>query len=167
MDVKAYFEHQNQLIKETKLAQKQREVAIPDPKVTAFAQKTYQKDYYRANKANILKKKKEYYQKNKESIKEKNSDYYHGDYKFREKISMPLTAQKKAYNAQWRFENPDKVAEYNKSYYQNNKEDITERKKAYREANKDKILEYNRQYYAQHKDKISSRRKEKLLEASK
>ena len=45
--------------------------------------------------------------------------------------------------------------EYNKSYYEANKDKILEQKKAYREANKDKI----KAYYKANKDKIRERRK--------
>jgi len=60
-------------------------------------------------------------------------------------------------------ENKDEILEKNKQYYEENKDKILERHKGYYEENKDEILEKNKQYYEENKDKISGRRKEKVI----
>jgi hypothetical protein len=50
--------------------------------------------------------------------------------------------------------------QYNKQYYEANKEKIKEYKKQYREKNKDKIKEYDKQYRDVNKEKIKEKKKE-------
>ena len=49
--------------------------------------------------------------------------------------------------------NKDKINEQRKEYYENNKDKINEQRKEYREKNKDKLKEYNKEYYENNKDK--------------
>jgi len=46
-----------------------------------------------------------------------------------------------------------------KEYYQDNKEQIQEKKKKFREDNKEKIREQNKQYYYQNKEKLREQKK--------
>ena len=50
-------------------------------------------------------------------------------------------------------------SEYNKKYYETNKEKEIERQKKYREANRDKTRENSKRYRENNKDKIKERRK--------
>ena len=56
-------------------------------------------------------------------------------------------------------ENKDKIAKQKKAYQKANKEKIAEQKKAYQKANKEKIDEKNKVYYAENKDKIAKQKK--------
>ena len=47
--------------------------------------------------------------------------------------------------------------EYNKQYYETNKEKIAEYKKEYSEKNKEKILEKHKEYYEKNKEKINEK----------
>jgi hypothetical protein len=50
--------------------------------------------------------------------------------------------------------NKEKIKEYNKEYYETNKEQIQENQKEYNENNKEKIKEYNKEYYGKMKQEI-------------
>jgi len=56
----------------------------------------------------------------------------------------------------------EQMKQYNKQYYENNKEQV----KSYQEANKDKIIEYRKSYYLQNKQKLLEQMK-KTREAKK
>ena len=51
--------------------------------------------------------------------------------------------------------NKDSIAEYQRAYREANKDSIAEKQRAYREANKDSIAEYQRAYYEANKDSIA------------
>lgn len=51
---------------------------------------------------------------------------------------------------EWRGDNKEKIKQYHKQYYDNNKEKI----KQYKSDNKDKIKQYKSQYYNDNKEKI-------------
>lgn len=52
----------------------------------------------------------------------------------------------------------------NKEYYNDNKEEILNKQKAYNELNKEKLKEYKQSYYKKNKDDISIQRKQKYKE---
>ena len=49
------------------------------------------------------------------------------------------------------------IAEYQRAYYEANKDSIAEKQRAYREANKDSIAEYQRAYREANKDSIAEK----------
>ena len=53
----------------------------------------------------------------------------------------------------WRDKNREKIKEYDKLFYQNNKEKRLEQNKVSREKNKEKYNEYLRKYYQRKKEK--------------
>jgi len=65
--------------------------------------------------------------------------------------------QKKYYE-----ENKEERVEYQKKYYEENKEEIVEYQKKYREENKEEIAEYKKKWYEENKEEISEKRKEKI-----
>ena len=52
-----------------------------------------------------------------------------------------------------------RIAEYQRAYYEANKDSIAEKQRAYREANKDSIAEYQRAYYEANKDSIAEKQR--------
>ena len=46
-----------------------------------------------------------------------------------------------------------KVAEYQKAYYEANREKVAAQRKAYREANREKVAEYQKAYYEANREK--------------
>jgi hypothetical protein len=63
-------------------------------------------------------------------------------------------------NRQYREKNKDKLKEYGKQKYENNKDAINEKARQYREKNKDKILEQKRQNRLLHKEAINEKRRQ-------
>jgi hypothetical protein len=63
-------------------------------------------------------------------------------------------------NKIYREINKDRIKQYKKELYENNKEIIAEKNKIYREANKDKLKQQNKEYHEANKDKIKQQRKE-------
>lgn len=61
------------------------------------------------------------------------------------------------YNRQWYEENREKLSEHKKQYYQENHDKILEYAKQYRQENHDDILEYKKQYYQKNRDEISEK----------
>ena len=59
----------------------------------------------------------------------------------------------------WREANKEKKAEYQRKYYEANKEKCAERKRKYYEANKEKIVEHQRKYYEANKEKCAERKR--------
>tara|TARA_R110000803_G_C11855065_1_gene306391 strand:- start:115 stop:576 length:462 start_codon:yes stop_codon:yes gene_type:complete len=57
---------------------------------------------------------------------------------------------------EWREDNKDKIKEYRREYYQDNKDHQAESQKEYREKNKEKTKDYNKEYYTARKDWFSS-----------
>ena len=66
--------------------------------------------------------------------------------------------KKREQNRKYRHDNPDKISENDRKYYQTNKDKIRQ----YRQANCDKISEYQRQYRQAKKDKIRQYRQANL-----
>jgi len=62
-------------------------------------------------------------------------------------------------HTKYRSENKEKISNYGKKRYQENKEDC----KIYAEENKDKIKEYKAQHYQKNKEKISEKDKETMV----
>lgn len=60
---------------------------------------------------------------------------------------------------EYKNKNKDKISEYSKQRYTNNKEYFNN----YAENNKEKIKEYKTQYYQKNKDKITEKAKEKII----
>ncbi len=61
---------------------------------------------------------------------------------------------------QWYYENnKDEITQYKKAYNKKNKNKIAEEQKLYYENNKEKIKSYKKQYYLDNKDKISEKQK--------
>ena len=54
---------------------------------------------------------------------------------------------------------PKKRTEWNKAYYESNREKILERDRAYREANREKKAEYNKAYREANREKIQEQKK--------
>ena len=57
------------------------------------------------------------------------------------------------------YKDPEKAKEYNRKYYQENREKILENRKKYCEENKEKILEKSREYYIKNKEAKNEYRK--------
>ncbi len=47
------------------------------------------------------------------------------------------------------------MAQYQRAYYERNKDKVAETQRAYRERNKDKVAEYQRAYRERNKDKVA------------
>jgi hypothetical protein len=58
----------------------------------------------------------------------------------------------KEYDKQYYQNNKDKIKEYDKQYYQNNKDKKKEYDKQYREQNKEKLKQYRNEYYQKKKE---------------
>ena len=69
----------------------------------------------------------------------------------------------KEYQKQWYQENKDKMKEINKQYYQENKEKILENEKQYRLENKERQKQYYKQYYEKNKERILEHNKQYRL----
>jgi hypothetical protein len=69
------------------------------------------------------------------------------------------------YDKSYYDNNKEKMIERAKLYYQNNKEKVLERAKIYYQENKLKIQEYNQKYWAEHGQKYIEEKK--LLQLSK
>lgn len=67
---------------------------------------------------------------------------------------MPFADPIKAkdYQKKWYEENKDKFKEYGKKYYKENREKVLECKRKWREENKDEIKEYNKRYNEENKE---------------
>lgn len=64
------------------------------------------------------------------------------------------TEDKKAYDAKYRKENPEKMKSKNKKYRKENPEKEKERKKKYNDEHKDEIKKYNNKYYKEKNKEI-------------
>ena len=69
------------------------------------------------------------------------------------------------YDKSYYDNNKEKMIERANLYYQNNKEKVLERSKIYYEKNKDKINHYNQKYWAEHGQKYMDEKK--LLQLTK
>ena len=63
------------------------------------------------------------------------------------------------YQKEYYESNKEKLLEHQKEYYESNKEKILERQKEYRVTNKEKLLEHQKEYYESNKEKILERQK--------
>jgi hypothetical protein len=70
---------------------------------------------------------------------------------------------KKEYQKQYFEDNKEDLLEQHKQYYQTNKEALLEQKKKYYEDNKEVIAEKDKKYYEANKEVISEKRKEKVV----
>lgn len=61
---------------------------------------------------------------------------------------------------EWRKDNKEKVVEYKKKEYQNNKEIISTRVKIYRDNNKENKAEYDKKYREEHREEILQKKRE-------
>ena len=95
----------------------------------------YRRNYYKQNKAKLIKQNKERYEKDHDKILEYNRNY-------RENNKEKISEQKKKYYKK----NRDKVAERCKNYYEKNYVKLYEQQKEYREKNYDKIRETRTNY---------------------
>lgn len=66
------------------------------------------------------------------------------------------------YNKQYYESNKEKIAQRVKEYREDNKEKIAQRKKKYHEANKEKIAQRKKEYREANKEKIKDRQAEKI-----
>ena len=69
------------------------------------------------------------------------------------------------YDKSYYDNNKEKMIERVKLYYQNNKEKVLERSKVYYQENKDKIKHYNQKYWSEHGQKYMDEKK--LLQLTK
>ena len=68
--------------------------------------------------------------------------------------------KRREYDKQYYEQNREKILEREKQYYEQNREKILERKKQYREQNREKILERKKRYREQNREKIAERKKQ-------
>jgi hypothetical protein len=96
-----------------------------------------QKEYFEANKDDILLKQKQYQEANKDDR---------------------LLKQK-----QYQKANKEAITLKKKQHYEQNKDDILFKKKQYNEANKEAIALQKKQYYDKNKEEISLKKKQKYI----
>ena len=76
-------------------------------------------------------------------------------------LSIVAMTDRSEYNKQYRKEHQDKIKEYKKNYYQQNKEIIAEKTKKYRDAlsdeRKEEMNEYKKNYWEKNKDNINEK----------
>ena len=65
----------------------------------------------------------------------------------------------KEYQKKYYEENKEKIKEYKKKWQQKNREEILESKRKYRQENKEKLNEANKKYYEDNKDKVKETQK--------
>ena len=74
--------------------------------------------------------------------------------------ALPDAKRKRAeYQRAYYEANRDKVAERQRAYREANRDKVAERQRAYREANRDKVAEYQRAYYEANRDKVAERQR--------
>ena len=74
--------------------------------------------------------------------------------------ALPYAKRKRAeYNRAYYEANRDKVTEYQRAYYEANRDKVTERQRAYYEANRDKVTERKRAYREANRDKVEERKR--------
>jgi hypothetical protein len=105
--------------------------------------KEYKKEYYLENKEDIMESKKVYYQSNKDIILLKSKEYVINNI---DKV--------KDYRNEYNKNNPN--LEYHKKYREDNREEISEKRKEYYKKNKDKI----KKYQFDNKEHLNSKKKE-------
>ncbi len=107
------------------------------------------KEYYEANKEQIIERSKEYYEDNKEQIKERSKKYQENN-----------KEKRKEYIEEYRKNNKEKIAKTQKRYDEDNKEHIQQKSKEYYEDNKEHIQQRHREYYEDNKEQIKEQSKE-------
>ena len=79
-----------------------------------------------------------------------------GEFSKSRKVKDGLQSQCKAcrrqYNKQYYQENREQVLERQKQYYQENREQVLEYNKQYYQENREQVLEYNKQYYQENRE---------------
>jgi hypothetical protein len=75
-------------------------------------------------------------------------------------IELGQVEYSKQYNKEYYNENKDKISEQQKDYYNENKDKILDYQKDYRNENKNKILDYQKDYRNENKDKILEQQKQ-------
>lgn len=126
-------------------------------------QKSYNKDYYEANKEKCNAQSKAWREANKEKLKAYRKAYYEANKDrintqtkaYRKANKEKIKAKKKAYQEA----NKDKLKTYNKAWREVNKDIIKAKSKAWREANKEKKKALDKAYYEANKDKIITQAK--------
>ena len=74
--------------------------------------------------------------------------------------ALPLEKQRvAAYQKAYYEANREKVAAYQKSYYEANREKVAAYKKAYYEANREKVAAYQKAYYEANREKVAAYQK--------
>ena len=96
----------------------------------------------------------------KEKLLEEFGKHPMGKYGRKSKCKVCWVEYNKQYNKQYYQDNKEKLAEEKKQYRQNNKETISQWNKQYYQENKKQILERNKQYYEANKEKIAEWRKQ-------
>lgn len=118
----------------------------------------YDREYYKKNRAKIIKRSKDYAEKNKEKVRESQKEY-------RERNRERITRNKHEYyeankeqllaKSHERYvNNIDHIREQTKEYRKANADAIKKRKKAYADSHKEQLSEYTRNYREQHADDI-------------
>jgi len=65
-------------------------------------------------------------------------------------------------NKEYREKNGEKIKNYKKEYYENNRENHKEKMKEYSEKNREKIKDYKKEWYEKNIEKIKEKMKEKV-----
>lgn len=68
--------------------------------------------------------------------------------------------ERKEYKKRWIKNNPEKVKEHRKKYYETHKEQFKEYQKRWNEKNKEKVKEMHHNYYLNHKEEMLKQNKE-------
>lgn len=80
-----------------------------------------------------------------------------------------MISNRKAYNKQWRKDNPDKVREQKRRHLEKHRKEINERRRRYRKNNPGKVekwnkrrerMEYYEEYYIKNRGEINKKKKE-------
>ena len=85
---------------------------------------------------------------------------YEGNFRRQKGGKWGLRANCKRCEKQYYEENKEQIAEKRKQYYEENKEQIKEYHKQYREEHKEQIKEYHKQYREEHKEQIKENKKQ-------
>lgn len=67
---------------------------------------------------------------------------------------------KKEYNKKYWEENKEKLRKQKAKYYQQNKDKFAERNKAYRDKNREELIKYGRNYYKENRERLLEQKKE-------
>lgn len=67
---------------------------------------------------------------------------------------------KREYNKKYWEENKEKLRKQKAKYYQQNKDKFAERNKAYRDKNREELIKYGRNYYKENRERLLEQKKE-------